>query len=853
MQKVLRKRVLRDLKANWHRYLALSLLIIFSMYIVVSLVGAAEIITKGSVIVDEENKVQDGQFSVFVPLTEAEKSKLTNQGITLEEAFYLDFLLEDESTLRLYKNREQVDLIALDDGSLAKADDEVVLEKRYCEENDIRIGDSITFGGRTFQVSGIGTTPDYNSMLKSVSDTGVDSVNFGLAFVTEEVYQAMLDSGKSVKSEEYYYAYRLNGKLTNDELEKQLKKLTFAADDVEDEFFKEYWDRTMGRKDDLVDGIDELEDGTKKLDEAIQKLNDNGEAFDMLVPFAPSLAGLSDELQEMADGSEELSEGMEELRDETDNLIDEFLDEDTSNLLTFMKAEDSPRIQAASKDQEMYKSAGMIAGAIVLCLFAYVISVFVVHGIDQDSSVIGALYALGVKRRDLMTHYVMLPVTVTFLSGVIGTLLGYSEWGVRPQMADCYGYYSLPELDTFFTPYLLVYGIVVPPVIAIAVNCLVIRKRLSKPALQLIRNEQKAGRVRDINLGNMGFLPRFRIRQMLREMRSGLTVVFGMFISLLVAVFALQVYDYCSKIKEQYVADTRYEYMYTYKYPTKEVPAGGEEAFATTLTKEYGGVGYSYQFDVTVLGIHEDNPFFDVELEDSSSKVVISSSLAYKYDLKPGDEFTLRDDENDKVYGFTVKDIVQYSPSFFVFMDIDCARELFGESEDYYNVVFSDKQLEIESGRLYSTLTREDVKKSSGIFVDQMKGMVYMLAVTAAVIFVVVMYLMMKVMIERSSFHIALIKIFGFRNREVKKMYLDGNFYIVAIGALICIPIAKACITAIYPMMVSNVASGMDFAFSFGMYVMVYVCIILLYFVINHMLIGKIYKMVPAEVLKNRE
>ena len=316
----------------------------------------------------------------------------------------------------------------------------------------------------------------------------------------------------------------------------------------------------------------------------------------------------------------------------------------------------------------------------------------------------------------------------------------------------------------------------------------------------------------------MGFLPRFRIRQLLREMRSGFTVVFGMFISLLVAVFALQIYDYCSKIKEQYVADTKYEYMYTYKYPMKEAPAGGEEAFATTLKKEYGGVGYSYQFDVTVLGVHEDNPFFDVELEDSSSKVVISSSLAYKYDLKPGDEFTLRDDENDKVYGFTVTDIVQYSPSFFVFMDIEHARELFGESEDYYNVVFSDKELEIESGRLYSTLTREDVKKSSGIFVDQMKGMVYMLAVTAAVIFVVVMYLMMKVMIERSSFHIALIKIFGFRNREVKKMYLDGNFYIVAVGALICIPIAKACITAIYPMMVSNVASGVDFAFSFGMY-----------------------------------
>ena len=42
MQKVLRKRIWRDFKSNLPRYLALSLLIILAMYLVVSLVGAAE-------------------------------------------------------------------------------------------------------------------------------------------------------------------------------------------------------------------------------------------------------------------------------------------------------------------------------------------------------------------------------------------------------------------------------------------------------------------------------------------------------------------------------------------------------------------------------------------------------------------------------------------------------------------------------------------------------------------------------------------------------------------------------------------------------------------------------------------
>ena len=62
----------------------------------------------------------------------------------------------------------------------------------------------------------------------------------------------------------------------------------------------------------------------------------------------------------------------------------------------FLVAEDNPRVLGAAGDQEINKIGGLIAGVILMVLFTYVISVFVVHGIEQESSVIGALYALGV-------------------------------------------------------------------------------------------------------------------------------------------------------------------------------------------------------------------------------------------------------------------------------------------------------------------------------------------------------------------------------------------------------------------------------------------------------------------------
>lgn len=775
MQKILRKRVIRDLKENLFRYLALGLLIILGMYIIVSLVGAADTIIIGSKQHATENCLEDGEFQVFVPLTEQEIEKLENAGITLESMFYLDFLQEDESTLRVYKNREEINLLELDDGRMPETAEEIALEKRYCEENDISLGDEIVIANQTYQVAGIGSVPDYEAPLKNMADTSVASKSFGVAFVQERAYEELKASKKSTKSEEYVYAYRLNGAMSADELKDKLKKLEFSVGDVEDSYLKKYWEETVGKK--------------------------------------------------------------------------EYFDIDVNNLVQFMPAEDNPRVGAAADDQIVNKQVGLFAGVIIMILFTYVISVFVVHSIDKESSIIGALYALGVKRKELIRHYLMLPMIVTFFAGTIGTVLGYSKWGINTQMGDCYGYFSIPEIEVVYEQYLLIYGIIMPPVVAALVNYFVIRKRLNQPALRLIKGEQKKRKERNIDLGNMGFISRFRIRQMLRELRTSFTVWFGMFVSLLIMMIGINCYALCEHIRIENKEDTKYEYMYTYKYPEEEVAEGGEACYAKTLKKEILG----YNLEVTVLGIDEDNPYFAAKPKQGKSIASISSAMAQKYDLSVGDKVILTDEEEEMDYAFTVQEIVQYSPGFYVFMDIDSARELFGQEDDYYNVVFSDKELEIDSGRLYAVTSKTDIEKSASIFSDMMMPMISMLCVVSALIFIVVMYLMMKVMIDRSSFGISLMKIFGYRTKEIRKLYLNGNFYTVAVGALVCLPLAKWLMDAMYPMMIANISCGMNLQFTWQMYVGIYMAILVLYFIINWALVGHLKKMVPAEVLKNRE
>lgn len=134
-----------------------------------------------------------------------------------------------------------------------------------------------------------------------------------------------------------------------------------------------------------------------------------------------------------------------------------------------------------------------------------------------------------------------------------------------------------------------------------------------------------------------------------------------------------------------------------------------------------------------------------------------------------------------------------------------------------------------------------------------MRSMVVMIVVISTLIFIVVMYLMMKVMIDRSSFSISLIKVFGYRTKEIRKLYLDGNFFIIAIGAAICLPLAKLIMNAVYPSLVSNVNCGTKLAYAPWLWAVLYGGILVLYFIINRVLVGRLNKIVPAEVLKNRE
>ena len=849
MQAILRRKMRRELRANWLRYLALGLVIVFAMYIIVSLIGAADTVILGTRQHAAQNRVEDGQFTVFVPLTEAERTELSRLGADVEPAFYLDYAQDSGCVLRVFRLRQTIDLAEPEAGLLPDREDQIALEKRFCEANGLHVKDRITLAGKTLTISAIVTSPDYDTPFRAMGDSTVDSANFGTAFVTDAAYDQLQKTNLALQAEEYVYAYRLRGETTHAALRSHLKALRFDPAKVDDPWFQSYWKQLWSERDELLSGAAELADGNRALSDALTELNDRINE-DTFLPLKLVLPG---ELLEAIDALErsggELADGAKTLEDAISEVADRYLEADLSNLRSFTAAEDNPRIGGAADDVVINKYASIAAGVIIVALLGYVISVFVIHTIESERSVIGTLYALGVRRRILLRHYLTLPVLISFLGGLVGTLAGYSSLGVPLQTADTYAYFSVPTLDTVVELPVILYGVIMPPVIAALVNLVVIRRKLSAPALQMIRNEDTSRRVSELDLKNLAFLPRFQLRQMLREGRSALGVVLGIFVCLLLMMIGINAYVLCLHVGHNNVADTRYAYMYLYKYPETTVPAGGSPAYAETLKKEVLG----YNLDVTVLGLEPDNPYFDAHPPASQSRVAISSAMAQKYGLSVGQPLVLRDEQNDRSYAFTIERVVDYSPAFFVFMDLDAMRELFDKPEDYYNTVFSSHALSIEPGRLYSVSSKQDVEKAADVFVNLMYSMVYTMILASAVIMAIVMYLMMKVMLDRSAQSIALFKVFGYRRREISRLFLSGNTVLIALGILVCIPLSKRIMDALYPYLVSNVACGIDLHMAPWVYAVLYLACMLIYAIIHALLVRRIRQIPANEILKARE
>lgn len=196
----LRKRIFRELRGEAGKYIVIFLLLAMTISLV-----SGFLVADGSMIAAynesfEKYNVEYGNFRVEKKLNKAQLKYISQVGISLYDNFYVEEPLDNGTTVRIFQNRQQVNLPCLMSGSLPQGRGEIAIDRMYAENNGLAVGDRLTCGDRSWIVSGLIALPDYSALFQDNNDTMFDSLLFGVAVVSQEDFS---DFGKDT----LFYCY----------------------------------------------------------------------------------------------------------------------------------------------------------------------------------------------------------------------------------------------------------------------------------------------------------------------------------------------------------------------------------------------------------------------------------------------------------------------------------------------------------------------------------------------------------------------------------------------------------------------------------------------------------------------
>ena len=188
MKSPLRKRLPRELKGEIGKYLVVLILMIATIGFVSGFLVADGSMIKAYNEGFEKYKIEDGNFRV---ITKAQQENIEKNGVTLYENFYLEEALDNGSTMRIFKNREEINLVCLMEGKLPEKAGEMAIDRMYADNNKISVGDTLKSGSQKWKVTGFVALSDYSCLFQNNNDSMFDAIKFDVAMVTQEGFDSL--------------------------------------------------------------------------------------------------------------------------------------------------------------------------------------------------------------------------------------------------------------------------------------------------------------------------------------------------------------------------------------------------------------------------------------------------------------------------------------------------------------------------------------------------------------------------------------------------------------------------------------------------------------------------------------
>ena len=755
MKNPLRKRTFRELKEDFSKYLVIFLFMTLTIGFISGFLVAAGSMKTAYDESFEKYNIEDGHFVLDKKADNDLIKEIEKENVTLYENFYKDIDTDsnmdgkNDSTLRVFKDRKEVNKICLMKGEMPENDNEITIDRMYADNNKVKVGDKIRVGDKEFKVSGLVALSDFSALYSDNNDLMFDAVLFGVAIVKDDVFEAF-DHNIS-----YSYVWKYRNEPVNETKEKKMS----------DKFLE-------------------------KMVEDVYMVQNNVEIY---IPRYQNNA-----------------------------------------------------IQFTGDDIGGDQSMMLVLLYILIVIMAFVFAVTINHTITREAAVIGTLRASGYTRTELIRHYIFLPIMVSLVAAVIGNILGYTAFKyVAASMY--YGSYSLPTYVTIWNGKAFILTTVVPIIIMLVVNFISLYKKLKLSPLKFIRRDlSKKKNKKAFKLPAFKFMSRFRLRIIFQNKVSYITLFVGIAFANILLMFGLMMHPLLEKYQDEIVDNMMANYQYVLKNPVDVKDDEAEKYCLNSL--EFSK--YSLKEDISIYGIENNSKYLK---DDVSDGYYVSNTFSQKYRVNAGDTITLKEKYGSKKYKFKIKGTVEYPAGLVIFMSNKEFCKVFDKDDDYYTGYFSNKELNIKEKDVASCITEDDLTKTSRQLNVSMGQIFYLINIFAVVLFVILIYLLTKLIIEKNTNSISMVKILGYNNGEIARLYLMATTWVVVISILLSIIISKEIIEVIYFEMMKDYAGWLSLYIAPKVYVEMLVLGIVSYGLVAILQFRKIKKVPMDEALKNVE
>ena len=751
MRNPLHKRFPRDLRDEIGKYLVIFLFLL-------GMISAASgfLVASGSMATAydesfEKYNIEDGNFELAAEAEPELLEELEQEG---EVKLYPNWYVEEEtkeveSTLRIFKDRTDVDLVCLMKGKMPEKANEIAIDRMYADNNELAVGDRLTVGGKELEITGFVALSDYSALFSNAQDMMFDAVKFGVAIMTEE---GMDDFGTDKLHYSYSWLYE-----------------KAPADDTE----------------------------AKEMGEDFMKIL-SGKAI--VTNFLP------------------------QYRNQAIQFTGDDIKGDNASMTVFLY--------------------------LVMVIISFIFAITTSNTVMKESMVIGTLRASGYSRGELLRHYMTMPMLVTLVAAIAGNVLGYT-W-MKGFFADMYyGSYSLPTYVTRWNGDAFVKTTVVPMIILFLITLVVLWEKLSLSPLRFMRRDlsrRKKKKAFRLNT-KIKIMTRFRLRIIFQNLPNYITIVIGIFFANAILLYGSMFNPLLDNFEKDITGSMICERQYVLKMPVETENSQAEKYCAGSLKTLEDSLKSE---EITVYGVEEDSKY--LKLEKQGEGIAVSNAYAEKHKLHVGDDITLKQTYGEKEYSFQVSEILYYPAALAIFMPRSEYNEIFDKDEEYFNGYFSNEELEDIDDRMIATvITKDDLTKTSRQLRISMGNLMVIFQVFGVVMFMMIIYLLAKIIIEKNAQSISMTKILGYNNGEISGLYVTVTSIVVLISIGVTIPLANYLMKTLCAVIFREYSGYLAYHVSYSVFAEMLILGVAAYAVVAWILMRKVKKVPLAEALKNNE